>query len=122
METTQADFSNTFRQLSSEVPPSGEHFQAAELQDWHRRWQSHLSHEKQGAGLAYALMRSVNPAVVPRNHRIEEALSAAEHANNLSLVHRLLAMLASIFEIDSNSTLYQDPPPNDSQYRTFCGT
>ncbi len=37
-------------------------------------------------------MRTVNPAVIPRNHRVEEALSAAEEHDDLSVLHRLLAV------------------------------
>ena len=44
------------------------------------------------------LMRAVNPAVIPRNHRVEEALSAAEERDDLSVLHRLLAALASPYE------------------------
>ena len=67
-------------------------------------------------------MRAVNPAVIPRNHRVEEALSAAEDHDDLSVLHRLLAALASPYEAGADSAQYQDPPPDDCSYRTFCGT
>ena len=67
-------------------------------------------------------MRTVNPAVIPRNHRVEEALSAAEDHDDLSVLHRLLAALASPFEAGADSAQYQDPPLDDCNYRTFCGT
>ena len=47
---------------------------------------------------AYAVMRTVNPAVIPRNHRVEEALAAAEERDDLSVLHRLLEVLASPYE------------------------
>jgi uncharacterized protein YdiU (UPF0061 family) len=70
----------------------------------------------------YAEMRSVNPAVIPRNHRVEEALSAAEDHDDLSVLHGLLAALASPYDAQADSARYQESPPNDCDYRTFCGT
>jgi uncharacterized protein YdiU (UPF0061 family) len=67
-------------------------------------------------------MRSVNPTVIPRNHRVEEALSAAEDHDDLSVLHRLLAALASPYEAGADLAQYQAPPPDDCNYRTFCGT
>jgi uncharacterized protein YdiU (UPF0061 family) len=68
------------------------------------------------------MMRSVNPAVIPRNHRVEEALSAAEDRNDLSVLHQLLAALASPYEASGHLARYREPPPDDCNYRTFCGT
>jgi uncharacterized protein YdiU (UPF0061 family) len=64
----------------------------------------------------------VNPAVIPRNHRVEEALSAAEHDNDLSVLHRLSAILQTPYEDGAHLACYQVPPPDDDNYRTFCGT
>jgi uncharacterized protein YdiU (UPF0061 family) len=61
-------------------------------------------------------------AVIPRNHRVEEALSAAEDHDDLSVPHRLLAALASPYEAGADMAQYQDPSPDDCNYRTFCGT
>jgi len=67
-------------------------------------------------------MRSVNPAVVPRNHRVEEALSAAENDDDLSVLKRLLEVLASPNALWADRAEYRDPSADDSCYRTFCGT
>ena len=67
-------------------------------------------------------MRAVNPAVIPRNHRVEEALAAAEEHDNLSVLHGLLEALASPYEAGPELAKYQDPPADDCNYRTFCGT
>jgi uncharacterized protein YdiU (UPF0061 family) len=67
-------------------------------------------------------MQSVNPAVIPRNHRVEEALSAAEERDDLSPLHRLLAVLASPYEATHDLAEYREPPADDRGYRTFCGT
>ena len=60
--------------------------------------------------------------VMPRNHRVEEALSAAEDHDDLSVLHRLLRVLAPPYEAGADSVQYRDPPPDDRSYRTFCGT
>jgi uncharacterized protein YdiU (UPF0061 family) len=67
-------------------------------------------------------MRAVNPAVIPRNHRVEEALSAAEDHEDLSVLHRLMAVLEAPYEAGTDLAPYQDPPTDDCTYRTFCGT
>jgi uncharacterized protein YdiU (UPF0061 family) len=67
-------------------------------------------------------MRGVNPAVIPRNHRVEEALAAAEDHDDLSVLHRLLAALAMPYDDGAVSAMYREPPPDDCSYRTFCGT
>jgi uncharacterized protein YdiU (UPF0061 family) len=67
-------------------------------------------------------MRAVNPAVIPRNHRVEEALAAAEDRDDLSVLHNLLAVLSSPYEARADTARYQEPSPDDCSYRTFCGT
>jgi uncharacterized protein YdiU (UPF0061 family) len=67
-------------------------------------------------------MRSVNPAVIPRNHRVEEALTAAEEHDDLAPTHELLAALASPYDPPAGAGKYREPPADECGYRTFCGT
>jgi len=53
---------------------------------------------------------------------VEEALSAAEDHDDLSVLHRLLAVLASPYDAGADLAQYQQPPADDGSYRTFCGT
>jgi uncharacterized protein YdiU (UPF0061 family) len=122
MQKSRADFTNTFRDLSSEQSPAVERYQDPDFRAWYSRWQSRLSRDGRPDNSAYAAMRAVNPAVIARNHRVEEALSAAEDHDNLSALHRLLAALSSPYEVAADSEQYQDPPADDCNYRTFCGT
>ena len=121
MEKSGADFTNTFRDLWSEGPP-GDRYRDPDFQAWYSRWQDRLGRDGRPRASAQAGMRAVNPAVIPRNHRVEEALSAAEEHDDLSALHRLLAALASPYEAGPDLAPYQDPPPDDCNYRTFCGT
>jgi len=122
MQKALADFTNTFRDLSSQTPPAGDRYRSPDFLAWYSEWQLRLSRECQQSTMADALMRTVNPAVIPRNHLVEEALSAAEDHDDLSVLHRLLAALASPYQVEDTSAQYRDPPADDRNYRTFCGT
>lgn len=122
MEKSKADFTNTFRDLSSAEPPVKNRCGDSDFLAWHSQWQQRLCREVRPIPLVYAAMRAVNPAVIPRNHRVEEALSAAEDYDDLSVLHRLLAALAMPYEAGADSATYQEPPPDDGNYRTLCGT
>lgn len=122
MQKSRADFTNTFRDLSADELPTGDRYADPDFGAWYSRWQLRLSRESQPSTLARTAMKSVNPAVIPRNHRVEEALSAAEGHGDLSVLHRLLAALATPYAAGPDAAMYQEPPPDDGSYRTFCGT
>ena len=122
MQKSRADFTNTFRDLSAEEPLTDDRYQDTDFQAWYSRWQERLDRNGQPKSTAYSLMQSVNPAVIPRNHRVEKALLAAEEDENFSYLHKLLAALAQPFEEKAEMADYRDPSPDDGTYRTFCGT
>jgi len=122
MQAVKADFTNTFSDLSSEGELVGELYRDEAFRNWHGLWKSRLDREGRPRESAFALMRATNPFVIPRNHRVEEALSAAVERNDLSVMHELLAALASPFERDAARAKYRDPAPSEYPYRTFCGT
>lgn len=121
MSSSGADFTNTFRDLSEGRLQEGL-YQDPGFQDWRRRWQQRLGQEQEPVSSIYTRMQAVNPAVIPRNHRVEEALSAAEERNDLSALHRLLNVLATPYRLDEGSIVYREPSPDDDRYQTFCGT
>jgi len=122
MQKRRADFTNTFRDLSSNELLAADQYQDAEFQAWHVQWQLRLRRENRPSTLIDAAMKTVNPAVIPRNHRVEEALSAAEDHDDFSMLERLLAALALPYEGAASRVPYQEPPLDDGSYRTFCGT
>jgi uncharacterized protein YdiU (UPF0061 family) len=69
-------------------------------------------------------MRAVNPWVIARNHRVEEALSAASDTGDLQPFERLLDALRRPFDDDPRSAPYAEPAAAavTAGYRTFCGT
>ncbi|MBX9583178.1 MAG: YdiU family protein [Gemmataceae bacterium] len=122
MEKSRADFTNTFRDLSAGEPPAGERYRDPEFQAWHGRWRDRLGRDGRPPAEVSAAMRAANPAVIPRNHRVEEALAAAEERDDLAPLHDLLAALASPYEPAVGWEKYRDPPADECGYRTFCGT
>ena len=120
MQRSRADFTNTFRDLSTGEQSVGDRDRDGQFRAWHSRWRERLAREEQAG--AEVLMRSVNPAVIPRNHRVEEALSAAEERDDLSVLHRLLEVLESPYEERPEMARYREPPVDECGYRTFCGT
>jgi serine/tyrosine/threonine adenylyltransferase len=70
-----------------------------------------------------SLMRRHNPAVIPRNHKVEEALTAATDQGDLAPLRRLMDALSTPYDHSQARDEFSTPPPVDSErYRTFCGT
>jgi uncharacterized protein YdiU (UPF0061 family) len=68
-------------------------------------------------------MNAYNPAVIPRNHRVEEALEAAVERDDLTVMEKLLEVLSHPFREPPEKDGYHLPaPPSDEPYKTFCGT
>jgi len=120
MHENGSDYTNTFRDLSQEELPDRELYATESFQTWHTRWQARIEEEDLDSSLA--LRKSVNPAVIPRNHKVEEALQAGEEGNHKPF-HDLLKALEKPYEDDDHLTPYQSPPkPEEKVLQTFCGT
>ncbi|WP_044481322.1 protein adenylyltransferase SelO [Paenibacillus antibioticophila] len=123
METARADYTHTFRLLTLGDLESSR-LQIADAEgygEWRSRWQERLGQQPESAEQARELMKRSNPAVIPRNHRVEEALEAAEQGE-LAPLHRLLAALRDPYAYSAEQESYAELPPQDCAYRTYCGT
>jgi len=99
---------------------------------WLARWQARCASESGNAKQASAnaglerakAMRSVNPIVIARNHRVEEALAAASDQDDLAPFERLLEALRQPYLEAPEQAPYAEPAPAavTACYRTFCGT
>jgi uncharacterized protein YdiU (UPF0061 family) len=79
--------------------------------------------EPDDAGDRRARMRAVNPAFIPRNHRIEAMIEAAVEREDFAPFEELLQVLAKPFEDQVPFQRYMDPPrPHERVCQTFCGT
>ena len=120
MRDQKADFTNTFRSLNpvEAVPPNESAFSA-----WHEKWQARLKRQPQSVDEVEQRMRAHNPAVIPRNHKVEEALAAAQERGDLSVMQRLLEVLAKPYEEGAQQSEYRTPSGlAPGAYQTFCGT
>ncbi len=118
------DFTQTFRALASDDPTrASEAFAApALLAPWLDAWQARLARDPQNAIERKAAMQAVNPALIPRNHRVEEAIQAAV-TGDYAPFHRLTAALAHPFTESSDiGDLQHSPTEAQRVTQTFCGT
>jgi uncharacterized protein YdiU (UPF0061 family) len=97
------------------------------LDRWLQRWRERCAAEDAGADAATAradAMRRVNPWLIPRNHRVEEALAAASEKGDLAPFKHLLNALRRPFVEDPALSRYAEPASGEfmAEFRTFCGT
>ncbi|MDZ4403363.1 protein adenylyltransferase SelO family protein [Prosthecobacter sp.] len=112
MQETKADFTNTFRDLTNG---------RLEPLEWHQRWSERLKRQPQSASDVTDLMRRHNPAFIPRNHKVEEALAAASEHGDLNPMQRLLTVLADPYDHTQDLPEFSEPA-DSTGYQTFCGT
>jgi len=122
MHKAHADFTLTFRELSQPHQPEGEHYQTEAFQTWYARWQTRHEYNNASHEDVIALMQRTNPAVIPRNHLVEQALDAA-YDHDFTPLHELLAALKTPYDNRHRAEKYKRPPlPEERVYQTFCGT
>ena len=122
MQQTKADFTNTFAGLAPVLPADDPRRADAVFLQWHALWLARLGRQPQSPVQSDELRRAHNPAFIPRNHLVEAALAAAEQ-NDLSVMQRLLEVLATPYDHTRHAPDYRQPAPeSDTSYQTFCGT
>ena len=122
MHANKADFSTTFRDLARETKPEGTLYQQNDFNQWYKRWQARLALNSKPLKSSLCLMRNSNPAVIPRNHKVEEALAAAE-GGDMAPVEALLDALKDPYKDTDRDPAYLAPPaPEERVCQTFCGT
>ena len=90
--------------------------------DWKKQWQERLKTNSNSPKESLMLMRSNNPLVIPRNHKVEEVLEAANN-DDLNPLKNLLRILEKPYNDKKKINEYQSPAPlSDKIYKTFCGT
>ncbi|WNR45458.1 protein adenylyltransferase SelO [Paenibacillus roseipurpureus] len=122
MEQHAADYTNTFVALTFHKLEGSTLFGVPEFVQWQERWQARLGRQQQNMDASQELMRGNNPAVIPRNHRVEEALEAAVQEDDYSVMEKLLAALANPFVHSPEQAEYAEVPAQSCEYQTFCGT
>lgn len=111
MQETEADFTNTFAALTTG---------RFEANEWHVRWRKRLETQPQPRAEVESLMRRHNPAFIPRNYKVEEALSTAQKGD-MQPFHALLDVVTHPWDYDRVLPEFSKPG-TPAGYRTFCGT
>ena len=116
MQMARADFTSIFRALSNGEEPEV-------LSDWLPTWRARLARDPQTAEERRVLMRSVNPAYIPRNYLVEEMIAAAVEDQDYAPFEAMLGVLMNPYEEQVGAEKYAAlPPESETGYRTFCGT
>jgi serine/tyrosine/threonine adenylyltransferase len=122
MQKYHVDYTNTFRALTLEQSEETGLFGTPEFTEWYVRWQERLKRQQEPKISSNQLMRNSNPGVIPRNHRVEEALDAALNGD-LHVMEKLLRVLSNPYAYSEEQKEYCSlPAPSKQPYRTFCGT
>ena len=124
MQKHKADYTNTFRALGKDSLKTMEIYHDAGFKNWMQQWEARLSRQAETMEQSIDLMEQTNPAIIPRNHLVEEALNAAVDHDDLQPLHRLLAAVSNPYNPPASYTEFmQAPQPGfDNDYKTFCGT
>jgi serine/tyrosine/threonine adenylyltransferase len=130
MQEAHTDFTSTFRRLALAAESPDEPAALCELfpvssgmHEWLRDWRERLARDAQSLADRAAGMRRVNPAFIPRNHRVEAALNAATEESDFDPFRRLLGILQRPYDEQPENAEYAQPPqPSERVLRTFCGT
>jgi uncharacterized protein YdiU (UPF0061 family) len=126
MKEAEVDFTSSFTALTKLIETGRTEgslsLGGAPLRLWLDKWEARLVRQQKSKTEVVGLMRRANPAVIPRNYRVEEALAAASRGDFV-VMHRLLDALKNPFTETAQNEPYRDaPPPGGVPYRTFCGT
>ncbi|WP_219837250.1 YdiU family protein [Paenibacillus sp. R14(2021)] len=123
MQTHRADYTNTFRALTDGKQEDTVLADDPEFTLWLESWQARLGRQPEAAAASRQLMQSSNPAIIPRNHLVEEALEAAENEEDFSVMDQLLEALAQPYSHMPEHDRYSALPEQTTRpYRTYCGT
>ncbi|MCA6107353.1 protein adenylyltransferase SelO [Bradyrhizobium cenepequi] len=130
MAKNQADFTLTFRRLgdaaldaSADEKVRAQFMDPQAFDEWAKRWRDRLALEPQSPSKRQSAMHAVNPAFIPRNHRVEAVIAAATNDDNYAPFEELLTVLSKPYDDQPQYAAYADPPlPGQRVLQTFCGT
>ena len=122
MYKKKADYTNTFVFLMNEEIIDLETYNDEDFKLWKIKWIKRLNMFDATNDKSIELMRSTNPMVIPRNHKIEESLILAD-AGDLTLFNKLIEILKNPYQVNNDDLDFMSPAPHsDKKYETYCGT
>jgi len=120
MQSNQADYTNTFCYLMNINSIKDQKYKDKDFIDWSKNWKKRILINGGSQENSLKLMKKNNPIVIPRNHKVEEALKAANN-NDMKPMYDLLSVLKKPYTKKINIEKFQ-APSNNLNYQTFCGT
>ncbi len=120
MKKNKADYTNTFCYLMNISIGNSSLYDDKEFINWSNNWKNRIFINNNSKDKSLELMKKTNPIIIPRNHKVEEALKAANE-NDLEVMNRLLSNLDNPYSEQKDIEDYQLPSNNEG-YQTFCGT
>ena len=121
MHEKKADYTNTFCHLMNLAIKKDKIFEDNNFINWKKKWKERLLKDGNNFKKNLELMRSNNPLVIPRNHKIEEALKAAEY-DDLKPIFKILEVLEKPYDEQEELINFQSPSKSNEKYQTYCGT
>ena len=121
MHEKKVDYTNTFCHLMKLAPKENKLFEDNEFLTWKKKWEERLLKNNNTLDKSIELMKSNNPVVIPRNHKIEESLEKANNSN-LEPFNKLLEILKAPYDLQENISDYLKMDTSLKDYKTFCGT
>lgn len=122
MQQHQADYTKTFQSLTMDKNDGQTLLSNLDYNHWHERWRVRLGQQLKSKDEIKELMKSHNPAIIPRNHLVEEVLDAAEEGD-LNKMHQFLIALDNPYGYTPDQEEFSKlPTPQSCHYQTFCGT
>ena len=120
MEKNKADYTNTFCYLMNVKIGNNSLYDDKEFINWSKNWKNRISINDNSKEKSLELMKETNPIIIPRNHKVEEALKSANE-DNLEVMNKLLSKFNNPYGEQKGIEDYQLPSLDDN-YQTFCGT
>lgn len=129
MEKNEADYTLFFRYLSDAVEKQGYSkvkklfHKEGEIQAWLTKWETRIKEQGMSFDEIAVQMKQLNPAFIPRNHRVQQAIDEANNQANFILMNQLLDILKNPYTDQPEKSEYMNPPEDHERvHQTFCGT
>lgn len=123
MQQHEADYTNTFRILTLNQLEDTPLIGSMAFADWHEQWRERLKRQEASKDEVRALMKKNNPNIIPRNHKVEEALEEAVENDEYGKLDQLVSALSNPYAYSEEQEEYIQPPePGSGPHITYCGT
>jgi serine/tyrosine/threonine adenylyltransferase len=121
MEKNKVDYTNTFCKLMNVNNTDNKIYQDSTFVNWLKIWQKRTLINNNSKDKSFKLMKNTNPIIIPRNHKVEEALSAA-NKENFEKVKDLIKILKNPYDDKNKEKSFLSSSTSKIPYKTYCGT